>query len=542
MAVLKIYQVQNKVRPPEVPQTGSLTLPLSLATNLGKGIGSIGQIIEDVAQTNRQEEEANETTEIISKLNPKIAEIYNKYSTGTKVQDGVLAFNNDLSNIEFDASSKNVKRKVDKYLRDQTLDLGLNLSKKIINNSVETSKLNKDKELNSYIFDMTSDSALRRSTGTRNYNTFFSNPSNQTFYGPAAFEKLKEEKDSLYVANVLIKGIDNGNVDVTDPNVVKEIKEQFGDLGAERFLKYGRTKTISNILNQEEAEIKKQKFDTETQLNNFATVINEINLAIDDPTKNKPSLDQIYDVYNQNGLNTVQYNALLKFYHNPNKQSDLDIADLINSQIAIAQSANELDQIISDLNSNKSILEGMNPKDVVMYKGIIEKYKNDKLGKSNYDKFKEQIKLSIKDVNSLSFINDSSKVAETKIKSNNAIESYNSYIVNERLSPEEAYLKVITNISEKDLPELTDLPQPIGFKLVDVQQLINKNPEEGFNDLYKKAIEKFSKDKNISDYKTNIRNLDLIKDVYQVRKRFENVSNFKVLGKLSISKKSMNEG
>ena len=47
MAVLKIYQVQSKVRQPGDQAQGGL-IPVSLATQLGKGLGEIGKVVDDI--------------------------------------------------------------------------------------------------------------------------------------------------------------------------------------------------------------------------------------------------------------------------------------------------------------------------------------------------------------------------------------------------------------------------------------------------------------------------------------------------------------
>ena len=545
MAVLKIYQVQNRVKSPEVPQTGSLALPLSLATNLGKGIGSIGKVLEDIHLTNKAEEDKNETADIVSDLNPKIAEIYNKYSKGYKVKEGVKAFNDELVNLQYNTDRKNVKRSVDKYLRDQRLDLGLSLSKQIINNTVGLSKMNNETTLNGYIQDITSKDAVRRSIGQNNYNNFFNNPSNLSFYGAENFKKLKTEKDKLLLSNILIKGIDNGNIDVSDPNTVAEIKKQFDNpKEVEKYLQRGRNKKISDVLKTEQSEIKTEKLKVETQLTNYASILNQIVQSKDDPTQQSLTIDNIYDVYNQDGLNTVQYNSIIKYFTNPNKLSDPDIKDLLNSQIAVASNAVAFDQIISDLNSDKSILDGLNPEDVILYKGVIDKYKNDKLGKSDFDRFENLLRKNIKDVKGVSFsIGNVNNVASIQLKADAAVDAYKEFIVQQNMKPEDAYLKALSSLTKDSLPDFDQLPQPVGFKLSDVKFVVGEDAQNGFDQLYQKAVDVFKNTNNINDYKTNIKNLDLIYDIYKVRKSFgENEKNFNVLGSLGTSKTSMNEG
>ena len=55
-----------------------------------------------------------------------------------------------------------------------------------------------------------------------------------------------------------------------------------------------------------------------------------INTNKTDPSKAKPTLDQIYDLYQIGSLNTAQYNALLKFSADPERFTDTELLDVIN--------------------------------------------------------------------------------------------------------------------------------------------------------------------------------------------------------------------
>jgi len=120
MATLKIYQVQSKVRQPGDQAQGGL-IPVSLATQLGRGLGEIGKVVDDIRKDQRREENENEATDIITGLNSKISQSYSKYSKGTNI-DNVNLFSNDLMGLKYEASNKEVKKSVDKYVRDKRLD------------------------------------------------------------------------------------------------------------------------------------------------------------------------------------------------------------------------------------------------------------------------------------------------------------------------------------------------------------------------------------------------------------------------------------
>ena len=83
------------------------------------------------------------------------------------------------------------------------------------------------------------------------------------------------------------------------------------------------------------------------------------------------------------------------------------------------------------------------------------------------------------------------------------------------------------------------LPMPIGFELSSVKESLNKNPDNAFDTLYKKAVDKFKKDGNIYEYRENIKRLDLINDVFKVRQTIFGDEDY--LGKFKIKKKKKPE-
>lgn len=534
MAVLKIYQVQNKPKAPTTPQTGALALPMGLATAQGKAISSFGKVIEDIYFENKAEEDANEASDIIGKVNQDLTSTYGKYNQSTSTKD-VLKFGEDVDNIEFEASNKNVKKIVDKYIRKNKNSLGLSLGKEILKRSTEQSALNKDNDLNGFITDITSADSVKRITGTREYNAFWTDPKNISFYGEAGLQKKKQDTDQLLLKNIYIKKVDNGEIDLTDNETRKRILAELGPINGKSFLDKARSINISKVLLDEEIDRKSEKATVEQQLNNFTKLIDNINGNKADNSVRKPTLDEMYDLYQIGSLNTAQYNALVKFYSDENRVSDLELLELINVQIAASGTVTDLDNIQAALNNDRHLLDNIDPTQVAEFSKIIDKYKGDVIGITDYKKYSELLKSHVKDVsNVLSFIDKGDNGGDAKVKSINALSDYNR-LINSGQSPEDSYLEVISRFTEKDLPKPELLPMPIGFELTDVKESLNKNPDEAFETLYKKAVDKFSKDKNIAEYKENIKRLDLIQDVFKVRKDIFGDEDY--LGKFKIKKK-----
>jgi len=541
MAKIKITEVGTLPRTPNTPNVEGATIPLGIATQFGKAVGSVGKVIEDIMIENKAEEDANEASDIITSVNQKITEAKAKYNRSTRTED-VLNFGNDLDNLEYEASNKNVRKLVDKYIRSKKNSVGLELGNQIISRSVEKSEFNKNNDLDNYIIMQTSNNAVERLKGFRNYENFFKSADNQKFYGETKLAELKKEKDQLLLKNIYIKKIDNNDLDLTDPKVIEQIKKDFGSVGAKGILEKARAKTLSDVLISDQQQIAEEKKTVETQLNNFAVIVNNINNSKIDKDAKTPSLDQVYDLYQIGSLNTAQYNAILEFYHNEDKVEDQDMLDLINVQIVAAATVKDLDDIQAALNGDKGILDKVSPKNVVEFNNIIEKYRKDTGKFNDYKLYSEKLKTDVKDVAGL-FGTSAEAAAKTKVKSINALQEYNSFI-NENYSPQDAYLKTISKFTEKDLPKPSKLPMPAGLKLVDMKQTINKNPDDAQNKFENDLAKAYKAGTiNMQEYKEGIKRLDFIFDVFEVRKNIigeekDKDGNLKYLGDLGKIKKT----
>ena len=542
MAKIKISEVGILPRTPNTPSVEGATIPLGVATQFGRAVGSLGKVIEDIANENKAEEDANEASDAITAINQKITEAKAKYNRSTKSSD-VLKFSNDLDNIAYKASNKNVDKLIKKYIRQKKNTIGLQLGNDIITRSVKQSEYRKDNELNNYILQATSKDAVERVIGNRNYKNFFRSANNVKFYGEKGLAKIKKEKDQLLLKNIFIKRIDNDDLDLTDKKVVKEINDKFGPVGAKSILEKARTKTISEVLIADQQQVTEEKKTVRTQLSNFTVLVNGIKNSTIDEGAQKPSLDQVYDLYQIGSLNTPQYNALVRFIADPEILEDKDMIDVINAQIVVAATAKDLDDIQASLNGDKGILDKVSPENVVLFNNIIEKYKKDANKFGDYKLYSDKLKADVQDVGGI-FGGGVDRAANSKQKAINALQDYNR-LIDQNFTPQDAYLKTISQFTnEKDLPKPSKLTMPVGLKLVDLKQTINKNPDDAQNKFENDLAKAYkAKTINIEEYKEGIKRLDFIFDVFEVRKNIfgedkDKNGNLEYLGDLGKIKKS----
>jgi len=193
----------------------------------------------------------------------------------------------------------------------------------------------------------------------------------------------------------------------------------------------------------------------------------------------------------------------------------------INAQLAYAATAEDVDQIKRSIHSDRVLIEGLNPEETIVMKGLLDKYGKDIVGLQDYKKYQEQLKTDVGNVSNVYFsLSGADSASEKKRLSMKAVGDFNRYI-NNGFSPENAYLKSINNFTDtKKLPKIEDLDMPLNIKIdtSDLEMKIQNDPISTKTNLYQKVVDEFKTSKNVNDYRENIKRLDFIFDVYKVRK------------------------
>jgi Ran GTPase-activating protein (RanGAP) involved in mRNA processing and transport len=89
------------------------------------------------------------------------------------------------------------------------------------------------------------------------------------------------------------------------------------------------------------------------------------------------------------------------------------------------------------------------------------------------------------------------------------------------MSPENAYLKVISKIGNEKMPDLfSPNLRPLNFDITNLATAIGKEPDNYFKNINNDLAQQFKKGKiTRSEFLEDIARVDLLKDVYEVRKR-----------------------
>lgn len=524
MAVLKIPGVQEQIKP---ASSNVQFQPLSLR-NVDTNTDDLGKVFEKLILLQKEEEDTNKAQDILDTIIPNISLQYNTIKkTETNIEKGLTEFSKYLSpktyENELAGENRKVKKKVEDWLRGQRTKFNLQLGNDIMSNSIEKSKVTKGNVLDNIITRASSNDVLERSRAEVDFKNFFNDPNNISFYGAKGIQDLQSEKNKELVTLRLIRKTENGEVDLTDDKVRNQISSYYDNkYEAAAVLKRIQTIQASKIFQESEKLKLEEKTDIQNKINNFTTILNVISSSRNSPTDSNlqskvPTVDELYDFKNAGRLNDVQYSYLLRILNNPEYKPTNDrMMETINLQMSLANTVERIDLLQNGINLNNELLKDLSPKDLITYNGLLEKFKADRDFQKDYKKYQDLIKVHTKNITRgiFSFANTTASQQALAVE---RLNEYNQYSLT--MKPEEAYLKTLNNMSKEDLPTLADLPIRKELQLQNFSTYFEKYPTDGFNEMRKKSAEDF-KNKKISmkQYQQDISDIDIINDVYEVRK------------------------
>jgi len=532
MAKLKITEVSGKINTGNVPDMSGLNLPLSLATAQGAGFKSLGQAVTKLYGDQKAEADNLEADEITSNMNVDLIQNYNSFSKGTNLKTALEGFtqSNKYENYKNLGSNKQVKRKVKKYLSDFNREYSLKLLGEVTKRNVEQSKVNKEDKLDSYIKAMSGEDTTAAAIASKKYNSFFLDPENDNFYGASGLKKLKKQKDQLKFELTLINGGKKGKIDLLDNDVRKSIIDKLGPQGSKAIIENIRQSGISLQL-EEEANIKERdRQDKQSKITNYTgalLAINDHRLNPSSETKSKvPSLNDLYDLRQADKINSAQYENLINIYANGGQTfSDPQVQDLVNSQLALAETVEEFDALQESANLDKEIVSKLSPESQIKLNSLIDKYKEDRTFSKEHKKFTNLLKINtkkIKEVNdqlNLTAITGGVGSVDTEalVETNARLDEYNDLVLNKNFTPEQAYEKVLGELEGDKLPKLKDLQKPQSVSFDNFEKAFEANPKNAFITMRDDVAAAYKEGGSIQQFKDDLRLIDQLEDVFDVR-------------------------
>lgn len=529
MAKFKIEQVNSRVNTGTVPNVSAVKLPVSLASVQSQGFSSIGQAVEKIYNDQREEENDNEFFKLQNEINPKILESYNKNKSSTNSKSALEAFTNDINYENFKdlGSNKAVKKKVEKYLNKINGEYSLKLLGEVYDNSIQASKKNKSDQLSKIVQTLGGSDYAAIPFAQRDLDLFFSNPNNEKFYGAEEIEKLKE-KTFLEIKELqYINLAKNRNINLFDKEVRDNLNNELNSGIVDKIIDTARNVKLADIIKDEQDEMFREEQTLQSRIVNFTSFLQTINNfhlnKSEQAYAERPAIDDLYDAKERGAISSAQYNTLLRFYSDGNAQDDEVISDIVNAQLSIATTVDELDSLQRDINLNEKFASKLSPDGIIKYNKLVDKYKEDTEFAKDHKYFTE----TLKDVtgfinNQMAFIalpgatGSDAKKRQNQMKASSIIAEYNELVLSKNFSPEDAYSKVLKRLSKNQLPRLQDMAQPSGVA-VNYDQALQDDPNKFFEKLRNEAADKFDLNRDIEFYKTDIERIDRLEDVFKTR-------------------------
>ena len=555
MAKLKVTEISGEVNTGNVPQLSSLNLPINLANYEAKALSGVGSALTQLFADQKTEEDNNEFFDIQNKINLDVLNSFNENSKNTNLSIALENFTQDIdyNNYKDLGANKAVKKKVKNYLANINRKYSLDLGKEVLKNSANLSKFNKDKQLNSWVKTLGGPDATAIPIAERQYKEFFENPGNLAFYGPDKLAQIKQQKDELIFELQFINAGKRGDINLLDNEVRSKILANFPPERGKSIINNIRTSGISLQLEEEKNIELRDRQDKDFKINNFTQIllaVNDHRKNLNPETKDKvPSLNAVYDLRQSGAINSSQYNFLLKFMSleaGNDALSDPAIEELVNAQLALADSVNEYDALQESVNLHADIQQGLNPNSIIKLNGLIDKYKKDRTFGREHKYFYNLLKNNTRKIYEPKGAFDISSIIGTAISggedyltlANSIINEFHELIVDKNYTPEQAYEDVIINLDKKNLPQLNDLQQPRSVKIENFKEELNANPTNTFIGMRDAAAIALKEHGDFQQFKDDLKHIDRIEDVFDVRLSLYDGNVEKALGKdLRIKKK-----
>ena len=528
MARIKIQRSERQVAPYKATPLGRAAMPaLQIGAMVESGVTGLFKPIEDAKKVNKKIEDRNELHDLRIKALPIITDEYNKYNFSTKKDDADIFLNSlNLKNFEdlVKNSNKEVKAGFNNFLQDQQIKLYPKLKGQIALRHIQKTYAVDDEELNGFVLDAASPNPSLSYIGNTKLENWFNDPSNSARYLPKPFADLKKAKLKLAREyQVMFNAEDTGGLPTLENK--QEIIAEFGPVKGEKILEDIRTKFISKQIQKDLDEETLEKQNNEQQIENFASVLNNINnYKITGDNSNLHSLDDITDLFKAGEINSAQYKTLIDFYSTGEKISDNRLIDEINYQIAIAESVEDLDAINNQLNFSMEFAKGLGVKDITNFSKVFNRLKKDSNIFQDYKYYKSQINTILGKADGWTS-KWSSVEANEKLVRIDAVNEYNR-LVGDGVRVDDAFNKIIKQFANKDnIPTIFQMTQPTTVSSIDYREIIKREGAGGFDKVRDTISELYGEGKiDMKAFMLDMDRMDMIEDLYEMRKSLPGMS------------------
>ena len=518
MAKMEIYQSKAQAKTQQVMNVGgTLSLPFEIAQAQGASINKLTSAVKKIRDQRQATQDKNKARKIIKDIDPDIKNIFKDFQNSSDVANLEDFYKKtDIKNFRRKLWFKNkrVKELVGDYIYKEQIQLGDRLMTKITTNHALETQQTHDDELAEYKLKASSNDQNTRNFGYRDIESWFADPNNQNKYPPAVFQKLYNDTFADIRKLQLQFNIKN------DPGYVidnfKAISKKIGNKKeAKKALKAAKKSWVSKQISKDWDELQFEEADTKQKIANFAEIIKRVNSG-----ERIPTLDDIEDLFDEEGINSSQYAAIIDLYADPKKLSKRRVVDMINAQLFVAKDAEQLDALEKQINFDADLITQLNVKDISAFKTIFDKYIQDKPGFKMYQHFGKKLNTNLGKIeNSGGYVLGSGKSSESdnQLTRIDGMKMYNDLIAAD-VQPGDAYIQTLNAYqNEITLPTIYQVVQPTSIKILEPPKDTVKDPGKWFEDKRKEVLENYKNgtiDFNL--YQADVNAVGIIEDYFKV--------------------------
>ena len=497
---------------------------MSLATEQATGIGNIGKQLVKIYEDQKDKEDNSTYLDIITKISPELSTIYSAASNETNVIKGAQIFRDTIKEKDFLSQypdiSRNAKDKINTWLVKQQIELLPKLSSKITENSIKKTEVTNDNYLTQLnLKRATVTNAYDAALGDNEFDSFIKNPAFRSIYDAKEYDKIVKDKN-LQSLRFIVEN--NNKIDpLLTINNAETIANIFGEKRGSLILESAKARLVS----QETKKLDREKFETRatTELQNtyFAELSTRINNANKNPNDKeaieaRPDLDFIYDLKNKGSINSAQYARLVQTYTSKEVLSDDQFLNELNVQIAVADSVDKIDTLQEIVNADVTIMKRLKVDDLVKFNEILNKSKEDRKGFRDFQNYLKILQADVGDPTGVLFAFNKD-AGDAKTRAVRAAERYKSFVYDEKMKPEDAYVAAIKD-EQKFIPKITQMPQPERFT-PRFKEFNQENYKDNFKQIRKDLAEEYKTGKiNFKTLDRELSQFDLIEDIADISK------------------------
>jgi len=524
MAILKIYDPTIKPKEAAPTDLSEITLPLSLATQKGKAVSSVGQAFADIVNHLGETEDENKANELVPSIIKKINTEYNKYSNTSDTKNSPLLFEKALSSKSkwFTNLVKNENKRVQRALKEQ-LGLKKNAVLGDLINQVSSNSANKflaglDSRVNFAITNMLSGDQSVMGIGETDFYSILNSKVYEEKFGAKEWRSFVEKK-KLQLAEL---AVERENIINPSNSIInkKELAEKFGLEKSEALVEDAEEKLVSKMAEEANAAVIEELRDNNSKVAVFTEFLLRLKIdqdSVEDMEQDLPTVADLQTALDEGLITEPMFFALSDALISEDKISDEDVLMSVTEQLASANSVQLMNDLKLAVSTNPSILTALNLGDLTLVHNLIDGAKKNFSAHKDTQHYLKKIKAHYKNL-------EASKetlgiVQEIASKQKDLERNYLTLVAN-GYPAKSAYIDTIrTEFDQNAIPALNNLEQAKYLKDTPdyLKQIIDKGANVYFKELYDGALEAFKTHKDYLQFQTDVNRVDMTERMYWLR-------------------------